>query len=176
MNLTLHHAVAAVCPIEGVAIGVEADKSTWRVDYADTATIEQRAAAAAVVLAFDPMAPTGDMVNAERNRRMASFPFAGKTYQFDADSQANISGAGTLALAAIINGAQPGDYRWSDADADFYWLSADNTPTVLDAQTMFAFAQAAAAWKRDHIYAARVIKNLSPIPADYAADSRWPSV
>jgi hypothetical protein len=50
----------------------------------------------------------------------------------------------------------------------------DNTPTVMDAQTMLAFAQAAASWKREHIYAGRAIKDLSPIPADYAADGRWP--
>lgn len=114
-------------------------------------------------------------VSSERDRRLLSFPFGGKVYQFDQDSQTNIAGAGTLSLAAIINGVQAGDYRWSDPDADFYWLASDNSQTLMDAQTMFAFAQAAAAWKRDHIYAARIIKDLSPIPADYADDSRWPT-
>ena len=171
----LHGALNAVCPTKGVSVGTWGDRGTWRVDHADGATEDQKAAAMAMLVAFDFSAPTSDHVNAERDRRMSQFPFGGMVYQFDNDSQANIAGVGTLALAAIINGSQPGDYRWSDVDADFYWLAADNTQTVLDAQMMFAFAQAAAAWKRDHIYAARGIKNLTPIPADYAADSRWPT-
>lgn len=120
--------------------------------------------------------PAGaDAVNQERDRRIAVFPFGGRLYQLDGESQVNVAGAGTLALAAIIEGAQVGNLRWSDADEDFVWLAADNTATAMDAQTMFAFAQAAAAWKREHIYAARVIKSLTPIPADYADNSRWPT-
>jgi len=114
-------------------------------------------------------------VNAERDRRLRSFSFAGKAFQFDADSKSNVAGAGTLALAAIINGAQPGNLRWADANRDFTWLASDNTVVTMDAQTTFAFAQAAAKWVSDHIYAARAIKDISPIPSDYAADARWPS-
>lgn len=131
-------------------------------------------ASGAVIADYEPPAPTVYDVGRERDRRMALMPFGGKVYQFNADSQANVSGAGTLALAAIIAGAQANDYRWASPDADFVWLAADNTTTQMDAQTMLAFAQAAASWKREHIYAARVIKDLSPIPADYAADARWP--
>lgn len=53
----LHMAIAAVCPIEGVSIGVEEDKSTWRIDFLAAATPAQRKAAAAVVAAFDIAAP-----------------------------------------------------------------------------------------------------------------------
>lgn len=120
-------------------------------------------------------APVSADVTAERDRRLQTFSFAGKVFQFDDESQLNIAGAGTLALAAIINGAQPGNLRWSDAGRDFAWLAADNTSVTMDAQTCFAFAQAAAKWKADHIHAARAIKDMSPIPTDYAANARWPS-
>lgn len=120
-------------------------------------------------------APVAADVNAERDRRMSVFTFGGKQFQFDDASQLNISGAGTLALAAIINGAQPGNLRWSDAGKDFRWVAMDNTAVTMDAQTTFAFAQAAAKWKADHIHAARTIKDMSPIPTDYADNARWPS-
>lgn len=114
-------------------------------------------------------------VDAERDRRLETYTFGGHTFQFDADSQTNISGAGTLALAAIINGAQPGDYRWANADADFVWLATNNDAVKMDAQTAWNFAQSAALWKQQHVYAARAIKDTSPIPANYADDSLWPT-
>ena len=120
-------------------------------------------------------APTGKDVNAERDRRLGTFAFAGHSYNFGPDSQTNISGAGVLSLAAIINGATPGNLRWVDAGHDFTWIDASNQRVPMDAQTCFAFAQAAAIWKSAHIRAARTIKDLSPIPADYATDARWPS-
>lgn len=46
-------AVAAVCPIHGVSVGRSNDKATWRIDFKDEATAEQRAAAQAVIDAFD---------------------------------------------------------------------------------------------------------------------------
>ena len=39
--------------VEGVSIGRRDDKSTWRVDFADTPTDEQRASAASVIAGFD---------------------------------------------------------------------------------------------------------------------------
>ena len=45
----------------------------------------------------------------------------------------------------------------------------------MDAQTVFAFGQAALAKKSALIFAARNLKNLSPIPSDYATnESYWP--
>ena len=51
--VALHSAVAAVAPIDGVSVGVEADKSTWKVSFADSATPAQRAAAQTVINGFD---------------------------------------------------------------------------------------------------------------------------
>lgn len=122
-----------------------------------------------------PLVLEGYHVNTERDRRLSTYTFGGRSYQFDVESQVNVAGAGTLSLAAIIAGKLANDLRWADPDKDFAWLAADNTVVTMDAQTTLAFAQAAARWKADHIHAARAIKNLSPIPADYAANVRWPT-
>ena len=45
--------VAAVCPIEGVSVGDWADKRTWRIDFAATASADEQAAARAVMADFD---------------------------------------------------------------------------------------------------------------------------
>lgn len=122
-------------------------------------------------------AVTSAMVNAERDRRLRQFSFSARQFDFcdGRGSDINIAGAGTLALAAIIAGAQPNDLRWADPIADFTWVAADNTQTTMDAQTCLLFAQAAASWKARHIRAARVIKDMETIPADYADNARWPS-
>ena len=124
---------------------------------------------------YDAPLPKSHDVNSERDRRLELFTFANKVYDFDAGSQQNIAGAYSLALAAVINGAQPGDYRWADVDEDFTWIAHDNSLVTMDAQTCLAFGQAAASWKADHIRTARSIKDLAPIPMDYAEDSRWPT-
>lgn len=122
-----------------------------------------------------PSLPTSQDVNRERDRRLEVYTFAGKEYDFDMDSRQNIAGAHSLALSAIINGAQVDDLRWADPDDDFTWVARDNTSVTMDAQTCLAFGQAAASWKADHIRTARAIKDLDPIPNDYADDSRWPT-
>jgi hypothetical protein len=46
--------IRAVCPIHGVVVGREDDRTTWRIDFKDEATAQQRAAGSAVLAAFDP--------------------------------------------------------------------------------------------------------------------------
>lgn len=122
----------------------------------------------------------GPRVNAERDARSRAgfaFPEAnGKMYDFDEDSRARISGAGVLAFAAIVNGAQPGDLRWADPDNDFAWIAQDNTVIGMDAQTCFAFGQAAASRESDHIFAAKTLKDMATIPEDFRDDQYWPTV
>lgn len=45
----LDQAIKTVCPIDGVSIGNRADRSTWRIDFREEATDDQRAAARAVM-------------------------------------------------------------------------------------------------------------------------------
>lgn len=119
--------------------------------------------------------PTPDAIDAERDRRIANgFSFNGKLYQSRPEDRENIAGAALAALAAQISGAEPGDYRWHGGDSDFVWIAEDNSLTPMDAQTMFAFGQAAMAHKQALIFKARAIKDMDPIPADYADDERWP--
>lgn len=117
-----------------------------------------------------------EMVNHERDRRIhAGFVFGGKTYAFDPSSKQRVTGAGTLAGFAIAAGAQPGDMLWHGGQQPFRWIADDNSLTEMDAQTCFAFGQAAAAHEEAHIFAARAIKDMTPIPADYATnESYWP--
>lgn len=49
----LHNAIATVCPINGVAVVDPLRKDTWRIDFADAATAQQKAAAEGVIAAFD---------------------------------------------------------------------------------------------------------------------------
>ncbi|AJY47033.1 DUF4376 domain-containing protein [Martelella endophytica] len=114
-------------------------------------------------------------IDAERDLRIAAgFVFSGVMYQSRAEDRENIAGAATAALGAIINGAAAGDYRWHGGASDFVWIAADNSTHKMDAATMYALGQAALAHKQAHLFAARALKDLLPIPADFAADRNWP--
>ncbi|QKV17865.1 DUF4376 domain-containing protein [Oricola thermophila] len=132
-------------------------------------------ASGGVIQPYQTPAPTAADVNAERDRRIADgFMFNGVQYQSGPEDRENIAGAATAALGAIMNGAQPGDYHWHGGSSDFVWIAADNTEHAMDAQTVYAFGQAALAHKQAHIFAARALKDSDPIPADYADDQYWP--
>ncbi len=114
-------------------------------------------------------------VNDERNRRLyLPFDFNGTLFDRDPVSIARISGAGILALGAMMNGAQLGNYRWHSGATDFGWISYDGSIVTMDAQTVFAFGQAAAKRETLIIFAADALKKTSPIPIDFAADKYWP--
>jgi hypothetical protein len=127
-------------------------------------------------LAAEDQARIAEQVNVERDRRIdGQFTFNGVAYQSRPQDRENMAGAATSALAAIVNGAQAGDLRWHGGTEDFVWIAADNSTVAMDAQTMFALGQAAMAHKQDHIFAARAIKDMATIPADYTNDQYWPS-
>jgi len=114
-------------------------------------------------------------VRAERDRRLSlDFEFQGKMFQRDRESIARISGAGTLALGAMVGGAQPGDLFWHGRDTPFAWIASDDSLVTMDAQTCFAFGQAAAARETEIIFAAKTLREMDPIPSDYADDKYWP--
>lgn len=120
--------------------------------------------------------PTKEEVNVERDRRIeTSFPFMGKQIQFRPGDRENINGASSLAIIAIMNGAQRGDTKWHGGKEDFVWITADNSLLTLDAFQTIEMGKAAAEWKSKNIFAARELKNQSPIPEDFADDKYWPS-
>jgi hypothetical protein len=170
----LTKAATAVCPaVVGVSIGRRNDRSTYRVDYDGTETPEQVAAVAVIVASFDPDAPTPEMVNAERDRRMRTITHNGRLYNFDAESQINIAASCTLAASAVAAGSQPGDLRWMSPTYDFFWIAADNSLVSMDAHQMLAFGAAAAQYKSGLIFKARALKDANPIPTDYTHDRHW---
>lgn len=74
IQVRAEQAVRSVCPIYGISFGNLTDKATWRIDFKEYATTEQRDAAQAAIDAFDPNAPeappaTTDEVDAI-NRRL----------------------------------------------------------------------------------------------------------
>lgn len=126
---------------------------------------------------YVPPLPTSSEVDRERDRRIdGGFSFGGVVYQSRTEDRENLSGAATAALAAMMGGAQAGNYRWHGGPSDFEWIASDNTTHPFDAQSMFALGQAAMAHKQAHIFAARAIKDADPIPADFADDKYWPPV
>lgn len=114
-------------------------------------------------------------ITAERNFRMRNKVwFDGNLYDSDEGSLQRITGAATLAGFAIANGAQSGDLLWHGGTQPFVWITAENTLTPMDAQTMFAFGQRAAEHESLHIFAARALKDMDPVPTDYQNDAYWP--
>lgn len=55
--LKLHTQISAVCPIDGVSVGAVENKSTWSIQFRPEATEQEKAAADAVIDAFDLSAP-----------------------------------------------------------------------------------------------------------------------
>jgi hypothetical protein len=122
------------------------------------------------------MTVTGADVDRECDRRLrGTAAFGAHTFQTDQLSLIRIAGAGSLAAAALVAGAQPGDYRWHGGGEDFVWFSADNTAVPLDAQAMFSFAQAMAIREGDFVRASRALKGMTPIPADFTDNRYWPA-
>jgi len=119
--------------------------------------------------------PTEADVGAERDRRLNDdFEFQGKMYQRDERSLSRITGAATLAGFAMGAGAQAGNLRWANPAQDFGWIASDDTVTPMDAQTCFAFGQAAAAVESALVFAAAAIRAMNPIPYDFTDDAYWP--
>lgn len=139
----------------------------WEVVALDAETVAANREARNVELARQ--------VDAERDRRIAAgFVFQGNLYQTARQTdRENILGAAPSALAAIVNGAQPGDLRWADPEADFFWIASDNSRTPMDAQTTLAFSQGAMAYKTALIVAGSNLKSMESIPTDYTDDKWW---
>ncbi|USR40787.1 DUF4376 domain-containing protein [Ectopseudomonas hydrolytica] len=122
-----------------------------------------------------PQVVTKEDVDAERDRRIDSgVEFAGVVFQSRATDRENIAGAAQLGFMAMVAGVQPGDLRWANPDQDFTWIALDNSLVPMDAQTVVAFGKAAAERKQALIFAARQLKDMSEIPADYTDDRWWP--
>lgn len=169
MNITAKYTSlgAILATIDGVEMTIPADPANRH--YAELI------AQGVVIEPYMPPAASNADVNAERDRRLYTvFTFQGKEYDCDHVSLARITGAATLAGFAIGAGAPVGYARWHGGDTDFMWIAHDNSLTTMDAQTAFAFGQAAAENQSAHVFAADILKRQNPIPADYTDDRHWP--
>lgn len=119
------------------------------------------------------------LVDAERDRRIdGGFTFMGHTFQSRPSDRENVMGAAQLAIAAIGQGAQPGDLRWADPGSDFVWIAADNALVPLDAHTTVAMFQAGIAFKSGLTFHARALKDAiiaSADPESIDIMDGWPS-
>lgn len=106
-------------------------------------------------------------VNAERDRRLRRFTFEGREYDYidGKGSDQKIAKRGNIAAVAVITGE-----GWPEG---FEWIAADNSKVPMDAKTFLNFSKAGADWEDRIMHAARRLKDMSPIPADFTDDSRW---
>jgi hypothetical protein len=93
----LHDAIAAVCPIIGVSIGVLADKTTWSIQYAATATAQQRTDAQNALNAFDPNVQTAADIRAAADATELA------AAKLDANIQSLINATPTQLLTFVTN-------------------------------------------------------------------------
>ncbi|WP_050518331.1 hypothetical protein [Pseudorhodobacter antarcticus] len=63
---------------------------------------------------------------------------------------------------------------WHGGESDFGWIALDNKIVPMDAQTVFAFGQAAARVESELVFIANWLKKQDPIPADFASGKYWP--
>lgn len=100
-----------------------------------------------------------DVMSERDDRIRSNFIWNGHEIQSREDDRENILGASTLATVAIMNGAQPGDVFWADANTPFTWIVANNSIITLDAFQMVDMGRKALEHKKFLIYKAKTIKD-----------------
>lgn len=124
-----------------------------------------------IIIEDDTVIP--EMVNVERDRRLIlPFAFGGKMYQRDAQSVLRINGAVSMALAAIQAGTPPNAALWVNG-GPFRWITADNSVAELTPAEVISLGMACAKVESDLVFAARELKDMNPIPLDFADDEYW---
>ena len=119
---------------------------------------------------------TLDSITNHRDGLIADgFWFANTKFDSRPEDQKRISGAALLAFMAASQGAQANNYLWHGGTEPFSWIAQDNTIVQMDAQTVISFGQTAAEHERAHIFAARALKDMEPIPEDWANTAYWPA-
>ncbi len=174
--LSLVQSVSPVSGFDGIEVtdaefaSVGERPWTWRVDL--TSKMLVRRTAAEIAASAPP--PTLEQVNVERDRRMyGGIVFEGSMYDSDVTSRQAVSDSGRLAFMAVMGGSVAGDLRWATAEQDFVWINAANVKVPMDAPTMVNLSRTMVASKNNLTMAARALKDMAIIPADYADDKWW---
>lgn len=117
-----------------------------------------------------------EVIDQERNKRIDyGFTWNGNVIQADADSRENISGASAAAIAYLASGGDPNTVFWTSPTTPFAWITRDNQIITLTALQMIDMGNTALSHKKNHIFSARVLKDMVPIPEDYYDDKYWPT-
>lgn len=64
----LHRRIVAIAPVIGISIGDASDKSTWRIDFLESATRAQREAAFGIISIYDISAQRAVIEESNRQR------------------------------------------------------------------------------------------------------------
>ena len=131
---------------------------------------------------LEPHVPTAEelcaQVDQDRDARIdGGFNFLGQRFQSRPSDRENIMGASQLAIAAMGQGAGPGNLRWADPDKDFVWITADNDLAPLDAPSTVALFQAGVAFKSALTFYARGLKDAllaAEDPNSIDIETGWP--
>lgn len=116
-----------------------------------------------------------EKINQYRDHLIASgFDFNGVKFDSRPEDQKRINGSALLAFMALSNGAQAGDLYWHGGTEPFAWISKNNSIVTMDAPTVIEFGKLAAEHERAHVFAARTLKDMDPIPEDYTDPQYWP--
>lgn len=116
-----------------------------------------------------------EAINVERNRRMNGvITFQDHTYEADQFSYDLIRDAHVVASNAIVEGAQPGDFRWSEPDSDFAWRDIAEVWVPMDAMTCVDFAERVISYRGSCVRHGMALKTMNPLPEDYTDDKYWP--
>jgi len=102
----------------------------------------------------------------------------GHMFQRDPTSLQRIAGAGTLAGLYIGSGGDPMSLKWhatteEPTPDDFVWIASDDILVPMNAIQVFGFAREAAAVETRLIFAAKALRQMDPIPLDFADDKYW---
>lgn len=112
-------------------------------------------------------------IDNERDARIdGGFTFGAHTYQSRPSDRENVMGAAQLALAYLGAGGDPLSLRWSNPDADFVWIAADNQTVPMTADDVVALLQAGVAFKSALTFYARAMKD-AVIAAEDPSSVEW---
>lgn len=132
----LGDAIAAVCPHVGVSVGTWADVGTWRIDFAQHATPQQRNAAQDVLAAFDLLsavkADVSRQIDEEAERQRLRYITGGATKAME------YMEARDQAVAVLQMGEAAANALPNHGAAEFPVLSAS---VPIEAASLYAAAQ-----------------------------------
>lgn len=166
----VHTLVANVAAIEGISFGKLDDKATWRIEFAGGVSDADKAAAQAVLNAFDLSEPTiKDIIN-ERERRLS----LGFDYDF-ADAR-GVHHIGTTP-EDMVGWRDVIDYANALIDSGDTTtkiaIVTDTGPAEVTAPEWQAIMLVAASVRQNIWAKSFALQGMSPIPGDYANDSYW---